>query len=186
MNKSTQFLLVFVAILSSHIIYAQDFKFSSSLGPSFDISTPTLGNGVGVEIAYKIKPNIYIGYEYLYSVVSNKTSSYGNPLADGLGYKNQIFGNVLNCKYHFKQWGRYQLFTGAGFLYGREKFNTKMATGNNMASEITGNWTTIGGVPSIGLEYTSIYKLLISATLKGIITENSQTVQLTFGFGISL
>ncbi len=105
----------------------QDFKLGVSFGPSLDVSPLYLGNAAGVEVGYKLKPNLYLNYEYLYTNINTKTASYGNPLADGLGRQKQLFGNGLNLKYYLKQRGNYQPLIGLGVLYSQEKINNKIA-----------------------------------------------------------
>jgi outer membrane protein W len=164
----------------------QDFKVGVSFGTFLDVSPLKLGNAGGIEIGYKLKPNFYLNYEYLYANINTKTSSYGNPLADGIGRQKQMFGNGLNVKYFFKQRGNYQTFVGLGALYSQEKFNNKTAISNTTVSEIIGNQNTLGAVPMAGIKYQSQYKIEASAALRGIITSNTQAIQLVFGLALPL
>ncbi len=164
----------------------QDFKIAASFGPLLDVSPLNVGNAVGFEIGYKLKPNLYLNYEYLYANINTKTTSYGNPLADGLGLQKQLFGNIVSLKYFFKQRGSYQPLTGLGILYSQEKVNNKIAIGNNTVSEIVSSQNVLGIVPMAGIKYQSQYKIEVSVALRGIITSNTQAVQLVFGLSMPL
>jgi hypothetical protein len=99
--------------------------------------------------------------------------------------KSRCLAMVLMLNF-LKQRGNYQTFVGLWALYSQEKFNNKTAISNTTVSEIIGNQNTLGAVPMAGIKYQSQYKIEVSAALRGIITSNTQAIQLVFGLALPL
>lgn len=183
--KIRKLLLVVALWMGHHFCFGQQLQFGAGFTPYLNLNRGSIGQGASGDAFLKTSSHLWIGYGFSYLSESDKVRSYGNPIADGVGYEQSLKLHSVNGKFFIKRESRFNPYAGLGFVYARWKYNNKQVL-DNVALETTSNSDAFGLTPVIGIAYKSPTILVFDTSLKAVYLKDSPVLQLTFGLLLSL
>ncbi len=166
--------------------FAQKIAIDATLGSHYNIQNGLLGSNLTASVALNLNKKARIQLLAIINFYneSDKTKSYGNSLADGLGTRQYSFSKGLGIEYFFDKSRKISI--SGSILHTNVVYNQKFVSGNT-ARETTSNDNFIGFLPNLHY-YHLVPKSLVyfKVNAGSFISINTISPSVQFGLGYSI